>query len=700
MSQILPDSDPHGQINVEDVLSPAEIEDDAALKLVVQDAESAESWVSTNWFTVRWSEADIAYQSPPVTKVWEGTSVPRANNKRFTVATHVNALLAQIKQALFYDSPPFTLRARPKSTQDAVRAITTVQSVQLDEMKFPQEVKRGLFAALLFGTGIWRWGWRTYTKVEKRYKRKAPPLEIDVLGKKMVLPTKKSQQFEVVEEEKVINEPIFEYVDNRYCLVDPGCRTGDIRDAKFVVFKSAMTYRDLCRLRDEQDLLEDGGGYQLPSEDEIRSWFEPPAATDQVGGADSVLVYPGTGPYVHHAAPRFQKTTADPLDEPLEILERVDNDKIITVINKAKVIRNTRNPFGCINYFNVNWWDINDAFWGMGLGLLLASEQYLQQGLTNAGIDLASLIANPQIVRARGANVSTQAIRQRLGGIIEVDGDTKSALSYMEVPRIPPEIFALGQQSEARSEAVSGANELLTMGNMPAQGRTSIGRTATGASALSSAAASRIGSFVEDFCENVFAPWLWKMHEMNCERLPVEQLHEILNDELGEAFKEEEFEDEDYFNCPIKKFEVLAGSKLAVRQQMAQAVTLMMQLFESPQTMQQLAQINGEYVDVKELMKMIADASGFGLGAIYSIIKPLTAQMEQRLQAMNPAVIQAKGKAALQQQQHQHEEGIIEQKDIDRAVILALRNGMEKSMEPEVVTGAPGGVGFGSQEEG
>ncbi|HEX3682213.1 MAG TPA: hypothetical protein VHU83_06690 [Bryobacteraceae bacterium] len=695
MSVITPETNPYGPVDPEGMLSPAEVEDDTALRLVVQDAESAAAWLSTNYFSVRWLEADILYQSPPISKTWEGTSVPRANISCYTIATHLNAILAQIMNALFYDDPAFTLRPRPRTTQNAVRAITAVMGAQLDAIGFREEAKRGLFSALLFGTGIWKWGWETFTKTEKKYKRKGEPVEVESRGKTIKLPTRNSEKVEVVETDKVCNRPTFEALDVRYCLVDPGCRTGDIRDAKFVIHKSTMTYRDLIKLRDEQEAL-GSTEYQLPGEEEIRWWFEPPtAASNNDGAADSQIVYPGTGPYVHHAAPRLQKTTADPLDEPLEVLERWDNEKVITVLQRARVIRNTSNPVGELPFLSVNWWDIQDAFWGLGLGLLLGSEQRIQQGLTNACVDIASLIVNPQIIRARGANITSQSIRQRLGGIIDVDGDPKTALQYAPVPTIPAEVFAQIQESQARSEAVSGANELLTMGNMPSKGRTSIGRTATGASALSSAAASRIGSFSEDFCNQVFAPFLWRLHELNCERLPVTELREVLNDELGEDF---ELDEAEYFGAAIKKFEVLAGSKLAVRQQMAQSITLMMQLFESPQTMQELAQVNGEYVDVAELLHMISDVSGWK--NYYSIVKKMTPEMQKRMMAMNPAVIQANSKAALQAQKTHDQTGILEQKDINRSVVLALRDALENSIRNETVTGQPGGVGFGSEEQG
>lgn len=679
MANLPETGDPYELIDKTSLPMDGAYSDDTALKLCVQDTANSEAWLDQHYFQIRWLEADVSYQSPPQSKVWEGTNVPRANISKFTTATHINALKAQVGQGLFYEDPPFMLRPRPATDQNTVRAITAVQGYQLDEMKFKRHVKRGLFSALLFGTGIWKWGWKTFDKVEKRYERKEEAPEVKVGTKTIRVPTKRSKEFKCVETTKTVAAPYFENVDIRHVLVDPGNRTGDIRDSKFVVERLAMTYRDLLRLRDEQELLGEDT-YNLPDEGTIRSWFETPTEVGQAEGDDN-SDSPGSSPYLHHAAPRFAKTTEDPLDEPLEILERWSNDRVIAVINQCFVMRNTENPLQAIPYYNVNWWPIPDAFWGLGLGSLLAYEQRIQQGLINASIDMASLIVNPQYIRSRGANVTSQSIRQRLGGIIDVDGDPEKAFRLQEVPEIPGEIYGQIQQSEARSEATSGANELLTMGNMPAKGRTSIGRTATGASALSSASASRIGDFVEEFVDQVFQPWLWKMHELNCEFLPTDCLKEILNDELGKAF---EVDEADYFNAAIKQFEVLAGSHLAVKQQMSQTVVLMSQLFQSPQIMSELASINGQYVDVEELLHMIADMSGFK--NYYSIVKPLTDEMKQQQQQNNPAAQQAAAKSQQMDQKFQNDSRLLDQKTINSAVVVGLKPMIEHKIQSQTGT--------------
>jgi hypothetical protein len=245
----------------------------------------------------------------------------------------------------------------------------------------------------------------------------------------------------MVRTERLVSHPYFENCDIRTVLVDPGTRVPDIREAKFVIHEFPVTYRDIIKWKDEvyyNEKNEPIYRYNLPDESTIRSWFETPAAADQsqaIAGQNMTSGQNNTQ-FVQHAAPLFAKTTDDPLNEPLLIQERWDRDKIITVLAGQRVIRNEPNMFGCIPFYSVNWWMIQDCFWGIGLGTALGGEQRLQQGFINAVADIGTLSANQPIVRSRGANINTQQVRARLGGFIDVDGDATKALHPLDLPKI------------------------------------------------------------------------------------------------------------------------------------------------------------------------------------------------------------------------------------------------------------------------
>ena len=691
-----------GSIKFADIKSPMEVSDDAAVKIVTRDAQFTRSWIESRYFNIRWIEIDLLYQSPPSLQVWEGTSMPKANIAKFTVATHVNAINTKLIGGLFYEEPPFELKQRASISANTARAIEEVTAFQLDEMNFKQEVKYGFFSCLLNGTGIWKWGWKDYYQTEWEFEPMGEPDKVTQPdGTVKLIPTVLSDQFKMVKVEKLCSHPFFENCDIRTVLVDPGCRTPDIRDAKFVIHEFPVTYRDLMRMKDEVYYDENNEAiyrYNLPSEDVIKGWFEGTEAMDQsraVAGQNFTSGQNNTQ-FVQHAAPLFSKTTEDPLDEPLLLQERWDNEKVMTVIAGKRLIRNEPNPFGCIPFYSVNWWMIQDCFWGLGLGTALGGEQRLQQGFINAVANIGTLAANQPIIRSRGANINTQQVRARLGGFIDVDGDASKALHPMDIPKIQGELFQVVAASEARTESTSGASEMLTMGASKPSGRgSSMGRTATGAGGMMQAAVDRIGGLIEDFNRQVYQPWLWKMYDLNRMFLPATVFREILNQTLTDELKST-FQDFMAGKKGIKTFTVLAGSHLAARQQMAQSMPLIMQYFSNPALAGQIADINGEYIDFSEMLHMLTDVSGWGSSAYYSILKPLTPQMKAQRAAQNPAAAKMAAQAANNQQKFEQKAQLQSQQWTERAAGDVIRHSLEAAGTSQAVEGQPGGKGFGS----
>jgi hypothetical protein len=407
----------------------------------------------------------------------------------------------------------------------------------------------------------------------------------------------------------------------------------------------------------------------------------------------------------------FEKTTADPLDEPLQILERWDNEKVITVLNERRVIRNEPNPLGRIPFYSVGWWMIQDCFWSIGLGIVLGGDQRLQQGFINVIADIGTLAANQPIIRSRGANINTQQVRSRLGGFIDVTGDPTKALHPMDLPKIQQEMFAIIAASESRTEANTVGNAPTGMGSLtPGHSQGQIGRSAAGAGGIMQAANDRLGGLVEDFNRQVFTPFLWAIHEMNKNFLPPTVYRQILGDQLGDSFK---VSMQDFMKAGIKSFDVLAGAHMAIKQQMTQSMPLIAQYFTNPALTQQLADINGEYVDVGEIFHMFTDVGGWG-GSYYSVIKPLTDEMKAKRQAQSPAAIaqirsqgqvaaqKQKGDSALQlgAQSAAAKSNQISEEWQARAAGDVIRHSIEAASAPEEITGEPGGAGFGGSDLG
>ena len=693
-----------GSVDIEQVKSPAEVADDAALKIVVRDAQFTRSWLESRYFNLRWIEIDLLYQSPPLLQTWEGTSMPKANIAKFTVATHVNAINSKLIGGMFYEEPSFILQQRSSISANCARAITEIESYQLAEMNFKQEVKYGFFSCLLNGTGIWKWGWKDYYVTEWDFEPLGPMTSVTVNGTIKKVPNQDSDSFKMIKNEVLKSHPYFENCDIRTVLVDPGCRTPDIRDAKFVVHEFPVTYRDLMQMKEEVYYDEENNPvyrYDLPSEEEIKSWFDGSEAVDQsraIAGQDFVSGQNNTQ-FMQHAAPLFTKTTEDPLDEPLLIQERWDNEKVMTVLAGKRLIRNEPNALGKIPFYSVNWWQIQDCFWGMGLGTCLGGEQRLQQGFINAVANIGTLASNQPLIRSRSANINTQQVRARLGGFIDVDGDPTKAIHPLDLPKIQPEMFSVIAASESRTESISGASQMLTMGASRPSGRgSSMGRTATGAGNLMQAATDRIGGLVEDFNRQVYQPFLWQIYDLNRLFLPPTVYRSILTQSLAEELHAS-FEDFMKGRKGIKTFDVLAGSHLAARQQMAQSMPLIMQYFTNPALAGQIADINGEYIDYSEILHMLTDVSGWGGSTYYSIMKKLTPQMKQQRAQNSPAAQQMAAQQAKIQQQTNAKAQLQSQGWTERAAGDVIRHSLEQASTSEAITGEPGGVGFGTNEE-
>ena len=657
--------------------------DDPALRLCVADAIKAENFAQSKAWILNWNGASLLYQSPESPRYWQGTNVPAASVPFFTVATAVNSLVPQITTGLFFDTPPFLVQERPGTTGEAARAIQALLGYQLEDIDFEPEVTLGVTNAVTFGTGIWKWGWEKFTKTRKIFKTKNPPVPLDSSIPGLSIPPLTDDDLDEEVTEEVVDRPTFEHIVNlRQVLVDPGLNVPDIRKAKYVIHRLYMTWKDLNKLRDRP-------GFNIPSESKLLELFLPP-----VEEPDAAVQEEGTkNPQLDaRAAARWDDTSINPLEDPLEVLERWDNETYTCVLQKKLVLCNDLNPYGKIPFFSINWWDVPEAFWGMGVARTIGAEQRLQQGITNIWLDQASLNLNGVYVRVRGKSIPTQNIRVSPGKIIEVD-DPKGFLPLDRQPAVPEAGQHL-QMSQARAEQVSGANETATQGIAGASGHSNMARSSAGAQALSAGAGSRPAFFVGKLSTQVIVPWLYEMYEMDKAMLPVSQLKYILSDELQHDYLKNGGDIIDLLNARVK-FSVLAGAKMQTRRNMAQALPLVVQFVTNQQTENQLA-LQSKKVDIAELIRLQFEAAD--LKSFNDVIVDMTPEDTARWQQMQngPAAAKIQGAQSLQQQKFEQEQQLLDQANEARAGRDVLREEIKKSVEPEALTGAPDPNGLGS----
>jgi len=661
--------------------------DTAAIKLVLDDTELADNFLNINQWASGWTMSDLLYQSPMSTdSANNGTDVATSSVPKFMVSNHISSIVPKIMGGIFYEDPCFLLRPSPGTTPEVIQAKTAMFTFQLKAMRFEEEVERGLEQMALLGTAIWKWGYAEYEKTEKKYKRYAPKVQVPEGLTTAPIDTPDSDDFEIEFYKKTVSHPWIKYCDIRTVLVDPGCRVGDIRTAKWVVWRDYATYQDLERLRGVE-------GYNIPSEEILRQMFMKSTSP----GPDNITmtIPEGMMGYLQHSKPRSYKTSADPNRAPLEILERWDNEKVIVVLiynGHNILIRNEANPYGKIPFYSANWRNIPDSFYGQGLGLLIGSEQIVEQGVTNLALDLLAYCLQPVALRKKGYNAPTQNTRWEQGGIIDVEEDVEKAFKFLQMPTPPQEAFAFIQQSQSAGAATSGANEQVVQGAGHAGISTTGMRSGTGAAAVVQANASRLDGPTGRFVRQVFEPWLFQMDDLDNDLLPTSVIKDILGEKIGNDFKVDHIQ---YRNAKVE-YEVLAGANLGAKKEMAQALPIMIQLLNNPVFVAN-ANDAGYQFDAVAIFQAFVDAAGWKFSQAF--LREMTDDEKQRHQANSPAAMQqAQAKAAQQQQQakFEQEQTLENQKQLGKAGNEAFRSSIEKSTSPELSGGPDQTQGFGS----
>lgn len=655
-------------VELQGPLLPARYTDDAAVSLVIQDAQRARNFLDQKQWNLHWRESDVLFQSPRTNQSFEGSTVARANISRFTVAKHVNSLVPGMKAGIFYEMPPFLIRPRPASNQSTARAKTALYGTLLDDCKFEDVSELALESMTTFGTVIVKAGWRKDTTTKKVRKPKAAPIKMKIpLGGEITIHTKESDEIVVTDTEVVEEGMTYELCELGSILFDPTWRTPNALHlaAKYVVHVSYPSYRDLDKLRDQEDVYDEKGkkigGYDIPSEDDLKAFFFAhegnAAAPSQVQ-----LNMGGQNWAIHHSQNPEEPASDDPLERPIQMLERWDSERVMTVLcpdggDRGILIRNEEHSLPFIPFFSANFWNIPNAGLGLGVGRLAGSDQRIEKGLTDATLDILSYAINQMFLRDRGANAPTQQIRQRLGGIIDVDTKpgqkVTDVFAALEIPKVPPEVFAVLKAAADDAESTTGADSAFTQGNLPGRG-SSAARTATGAGGIIAANAAKIQGPVGHFVKGILLPFIELTDYLVKAKMSPRKIREILGEELGDAFELDAnnfYESQDRFDC-------LAGAHLAAKKAMAQALPLMVQIFENQPLIQQLNAI-GWVVDVRQLLEMFMEVSEWKNAR--ELIRPMTPQEQQKYQANNPGLQRVQGQVTAINARHQAKSAEIDQ---------------------------------------
>jgi hypothetical protein len=667
-----------GAVNGSERLNPEDLEgvpildarytDDAAVQITIQDFRRARTYIDQKQWNLHWREADVLYQSPRTNQAFEGSTVARANISRFTVAKHVNSLVPAMKSGIFYEMPPFLVRPRPATSQVTARAKTALYGALLDECGFEQTSELALESMTNFGTVICKAGWRKDTRIKKLRAPKAAPVKYKLPFGELTIHTKESNELVVTPTEVVEQGLTFEMCDLGSVFIDPTWNRANQlhKTAKYAVHLTYPTWEDLEKLRNQPVIQDEEGrqvgGYDIPSEEDLKAYFfghegnagAPSQVMDTLGGQNASI---------HHAQGDEQPSSEDPQLRPIMMLERHDREWIYTVLvpegaDEGVLIRKEEHELPFLPYLAANFWNIPNAGYGMGVGRLAGNDQRIEKGLTDAVLDLLSFAVNQMYARARGANAPTQQIRQRLGGIIDVDlapgQSVRDVFGVIEPTKVPPEVFTVLQAASANAQSTTGADEAFTQGSLPGRG-SSAARTATGAGGIIAANAAKIQGPVGHFVQGILIPVVELCEFFVKSRMDPQEIRDTLGRELGDAFELDAlnfYQSEDRFEC-------LAGAHLAAKKAMAQALPLLVQIFENAPLIQQLNAL-GWMVDVKLLLEMFMEVSEWKDSR--ELIRRMTKQEQQMHQQSNPGLQKTQAQVSAIGARHQAKTEEIDQK--------------------------------------
>jgi hypothetical protein len=412
-------------------VAPAQQKDDTALKIVVQDVAYAEQFIQSKGLLAEWDKADRLNMFHVPVANWDGSNIPRAHLGVPLVVEHVESILPQIMTGLFSDNPPFQSNPRPGTKMQTARAADAILAWFLKEIGFREELLLGTKSTLLYGTGVWKWGWETYERKRKIYQRKEPKKFVPTGIGGVNVNQPKSDEIVQVDEVEQVNRPVFEHINLKHILVDPGCRTQDIRKARYVIHRVYKTYDEVLQLADYE-------GYEIPPDATLRQILFPPKEVTPSSDLEKTSI---TFERDFKAVPRAEQTSVDPTKQKLELLEYWTADRVYTVLNRKLIIRNEDNEYGVIPFCSVNFVHVLDCFFGMGIAKLVGDEQRMQQGVINTFLDDLSLNLNGMFVRKRGTNTPTQQMRMRPGGII--DSDDEKGVNILQRQPIDSAIFGV-----------------------------------------------------------------------------------------------------------------------------------------------------------------------------------------------------------------------------------------------------------------
>ena len=198
-------------------------------------------------------------------------------------------------------------------------------------------------------------------------------------------------------------------------------------------------------------------------------------------------------------------------------------------------------------------------------------------------------------------------------------------------------------------------------------------RSGTGAGIVGQASTTRLQSPVERVIDGVFLPFLRFVYRMVKERMPISEIRDV----LGERAEDLRVDFQDFLDAPVK-FDTLAGTRLAAKNKMAQALAFLLEVFGNQALVQQLSE-TGYKVNAMELVNMVLEMSEWKNKR--DLILPMTDEEKQMRQQQSEAASQAQSKSALLQQKQQGDLQLEDKKIAGRIATQTIKDTHQAAIE-------------------
>jgi hypothetical protein len=626
--------------------------DDAAATIVVSNYEKAKQYLETNSWLLEWQAADILYQSP-VNDRWVRVADGRpVRISRFLVAKNTVTMAGQVHRGVWGNQKPFALQPEGETTELHLTAWTHLLWVLLKRSRAEYHFGLANDSAALYGTGVLRPGCETKTVIKKVRKRKKPETEINLpLGGAEKVPTEESDDFAIVPMEVKETWPFIEYMRLGTALFDPEWRTPNAPEesARYVIDYEVVDFQGLQRLRELPCYK------NIPDDETLKAWFLNHPQGDAAPASQTADLMTSQSSVVAHAEGEQRQMSADPFKKPYPLISMWDCEHVTTVWcvdGRYMVIRNDEHDIGDhALHYTMNWWNIPNMGYGLGIGRLNSGDQRMEQGVLNEVLKMIGMWFNTPLLTRRGLNAPTQNVIAGLGTFLAVDtapGEhVKDAVAYIDKPAIPREAWQVYQEAKEGGQDLVGANATTMQGNLGGPGSSAM-RTAAGVNRVGGKADENVAGPVEQQ-GNALERFLYFLIDIVRLKMPPSEIRQILRKKYAQAILDQ-LDMEKFLNAEFS-VNVLAGMRLMARQAIQQLIPFLLQIIQQPQALDALHQ-TGRTIDFAAIESLFIRMSELD-GNADNIYRPMTKEELATYKQNSPGAQKAAAQVAVQKQRGQ-----------------------------------------------